>query len=201
MTTPQFEKVNLSWRLQQLQQNLGEWWELQWQRRFGHLPDIKSPRIEDPEFWARFIANSSIFVLFALLFWLGWRSRRWWLAYLKQWQGIALPVVTQKKTFSVADWIERSHHYHQQRDYYQACRCLYLAMLQQLHEKGLIPHSPSRTDEEYRLLILELPQPDPYETLLITHQQLCFGQRQASASLYARCHQACQEIIPREKNQ
>ena len=48
--------------------------------------------------------------------------------------------------------------------------------------------------------ILELPQPDPYETLLITHQQLCFGQREASASLYARCHQACQEIIPKPQN-
>jgi hypothetical protein len=27
-------------------------------------------------------------------------------------------------------------------------------MLQHLHENGLIPHSPSRTDEEYCLLIL-----------------------------------------------
>ncbi|UXE59798.1 MAG: DUF4129 domain-containing protein [Woronichinia naegeliana WA131] len=200
MTTPQFEKVNLAWRLQQLQQNLGEWWELQWRRWFGSLPDIKAPRIEDPEFWVRFVANSLIFCLFALLFWSIWRSRRWWLSHLKSWRGLSLPVLSKTESFSVSDWIERSHSYHQKGDYYQACRCLYLAMLQHLHEKGLIPHSPSRTDEEYRLLILELPQPDPYETLLITHQQLCFGQREASASLYARCHQACQEIIPQPKN-
>ena len=43
MTTPQFEKVNLAWRLQQLQQNLGEWWELQWRRWFGSLPDVQAP--------------------------------------------------------------------------------------------------------------------------------------------------------------
>jgi hypothetical protein len=68
MTTPQFEKVNLAWRLQQLQQNLGEWWELQWRRWFGSLPDVQAPSIEDPEFWARLVANSLIFCLFALLF-------------------------------------------------------------------------------------------------------------------------------------
>jgi hypothetical protein len=63
MTTPQFEKVNLAWRLQQLQQNLGEWWELQWRRWFGSLPDVQAPSIEDPEFWARLVANSLIFCL------------------------------------------------------------------------------------------------------------------------------------------
>ena len=44
MKTDNFEKENLGWRLQQLQQRLGEWWELQWSKFF------KPPNLDLPDY-------------------------------------------------------------------------------------------------------------------------------------------------------
>lgn len=188
-----FEKQNLGWWLQQLQQRLGEWWELQQQKLFKTaLPAL--PNIKPPTNWDIWLNNSLIFIFSALLFWLIWRFRYVFIDALAKLQDLQLPSQPKPTMYSVADWVQRSRRYYDSGDYYQACRCLYFAMLQQLHETGLIPHQTSRTDEEYRLLILELPQPDPYERLLIIHQELCFGKRQASAQLVVDCQAAFKQI-------
>jgi hypothetical protein len=70
-----------------------------------------------------------------------------------------------------------------------------MAMLQRLNDTGIVQHEPSRTDGEYlQLLIQQLPQPRPYQTLLMTHQQLCFSNVEASPSLFEQCQQAYREI-------
>ncbi|MGL5033379.1 MAG: DUF4129 domain-containing protein [Microcystaceae cyanobacterium] len=189
MNKTTFEKSNLEWQLQQLQQNFSEWWELQWSKWFGFVPRLDVPRIEDPDFWLHLIANLLILFALGLIAWLIWKTRRRWLGYFSQMKGIHLPVLNTTETFSVEYWTKRSRYFQQKGDYYQACRCLYLAMLQQLHESELILHSSSRTDEEYRLLILELPERDRYEDLLMIHQQLCFGGQPATDNLYHHCQQ------------
>ncbi|MEB3309940.1 MAG: DUF4129 domain-containing protein [Snowella sp.] len=188
-----FEKENLGWWLQQLQQRFGEWWELQQSKllktALPALPDIKPPTN-----WDIWLNNSLIFIFSGLIFWLLWRFRHVFLDSWSKLQNLQLPSEAKPMAYSVADWVQRSRRYYDSGDYYQACRCLYFAMLQQLHENGLIPHQTSRTDEEYRLLILELPEPDPYERLLMIHQELCFGKRQASAQLVVDCQAAFKQI-------
>jgi hypothetical protein len=40
-----------------------------------------------------------------------------------------------------------------------------------------------------------LPSPEPYEILLDVHQQLCFGNREASPALLAECERAYEKIM------
>lgn len=195
MTNNDFEKENLGWWLQQLQQRLGEWWELQ-QIKFFKLPNLDLPDYQPPTGWDLWLKNSLIVFCFAFLFWLIWRFRKSFIRYFSQLKTIKHQQEIRSPIYSVADWLGRSREYQISGDYYQACCCLYFAMLQQLHETGWITHQSSRTDEEYRLLILEFPQPDSYELLLIIHQELCFGKREASAQLVSVCQQALQKILP-----
>jgi len=78
--------------------------------------------------------------------------------------------------------------------YRQACRCLYMALLQRLDDAGTVVYQPSRTDGEYLQLIQQLPQPVPYETLIRIHEQLYFGNTEADASTFEQCQQAYQKI-------
>ena len=196
MANNSFEKENLGWWLQQLQQRIGEWWELQLSK-FLKIPNLNIPDYQPPKNWELWLQNSLIFICFAFLFWIIWRFRKTFIRYFYQLKTLKLEQPAKTPIYSVSYWIQRSRDYQTTGDYYQACRCLYFAMLQQLHDQGWITHQASRTDEEYRLLILELPQPDPYEILFITHQELCFGKRDATAQLVADCQQAFQQILPR----
>jgi hypothetical protein len=67
-------------------------------------------------------------------------------------------------------------------------------MLQRLNDTGIVKDQPSRTDGEYLQLVQQLPQPQPYQTLLITHQELSFSNAEASPSLFDECQQAYREI-------
>jgi hypothetical protein len=192
MKTDSFEKENLDWWLQQLQQRIGEWWELQ----LSKLSNLNIPDYQPPTNWDIWLKNSLIFFCFAFIFWIIWRFHRRFLRYFYQLKNLNLQPKPETPIYSVSYWVARSQDYQTSGDYYQACRCLYFAMLQQLHETAWIPHQPSRTDEEYRLLILEFPQPDPYERLFIIHQELCFGKRDASAQLLAVCQKTFQKILP-----
>jgi len=69
-----------------------------------------------------------------------------------------------------------------------------MAVLQRLNDAGTAVHQPSRTDGEYLELIQQLPQPVPYETVITIHEQLYFGNTEASASTFEQCQQAYQQI-------
>jgi hypothetical protein len=195
MAAGSFEKTSIGWQLQQLQQRLGEWWELQLSKLNPQLPDVSLPPWEDFSRLGQILQGIALVLLIVLILWLLWRIGQRLSLYLYQRQSRSAHQLPQPKQLSVTDWMARSQTYQQQGNYYQACRCLYFAMLQQLHERGIAPHQASRTDREYLLLILQLPQPEPYEALLTIHQQLCFGYRQASPSLLRECQQAYQRIL------
>jgi hypothetical protein len=199
MTTSSFEKDSLDWKLQQIQQQLGEWWELQLKKfNFG----FSNPSIPSWEGWNwlwESLEKVLLILLSLLIIWVIWRIVQRLFPYFRTLRtqlnqsGDIIGNLVEKES-SVIEWLKRSRKFQQQGDYYRACRCLYLAMLQQLHDTGIAPHQGSRTDEEYRLLILQLPQPDSYETLFKIHQQLCFGSQEASVNIFVRCQQACREI-------
>ena len=84
---------------------------------------------------------------------------------------------------------------YRQGNYSEACRCLYIATLQQLHEKKILRHKSSRTDGEYlQLLQLSVTPIQPYETLITTHEQLCFNNTEVQEENYQQCQQAYREI-------
>ena len=199
MSKGSFEKDSLGWQLGQLQQRFGEWWELQFSR---FAPD--SSKASLPSWWdspiLQMLAQAVFWMIVALLVtwvgWLIWRLLRPYIYSLTQSfnQPTNKAAQTPAKELSVAGWLQRSQKFQQQGNYREACQCLYMAMLQRLNDSGIAPHELSRTDGEYLRLVQQLPQPRPYRTLLMTHQQLCFSNTEASSSDFEQCQQAYREI-------
>ncbi|WP_026732774.1 DUF4129 domain-containing protein [Fischerella sp. PCC 9605] len=200
MTTDSFEKTSWGWQISLFQQQVGEWFEYQLSRFDATLPELPSGWSIDPWFIS----------LLKFLFWLGlglflawlvWQLWREFSPYLYSWlaRGSNLnnsDAKVQDNELSVANLLARSQEFYRQENYREACRCLYLAMLQHLHEKAILPHKKSRTDGEYlQLLGLSRPQIQPYETLITTHERLCFGSTEILPENYEQCQQAYQEIV------
>lgn len=195
MSESSFEKTNFGWQLRQWQQQVQEWWELQ---TAPNIPNIKLPSwLDSPLWWP--IAQAIFWLIVALLaVWASWQIWQLLRFYLHNFKKRNQPTDESAqqtiKNVSVAEWLLRSQKLQQQGKYRQACRCLYMALLQRLNDAGIAVHQPSRTDGEYLQLIQQLPQPAPYETLITIHEQLYFGNVEASASTFEECQQAYQKI-------
>lgn len=195
MSTSSFEKDSFGWQLQQLQQRLEEWWELQTNELGKKIPNV--PLFDSEILWKIIeIVFWTIIGLFAIwILWQVWLQLRQYLYNLgSQNSQSAQRKRRLSKELSVADWLARSQKFQQQGNYREACICLYQAMLQQLSDREIIPHQPSRTDGEYLQLIQQLPQSRPYIFLLMTHQILCFSSIEATPSILKECQQAYREI-------
>ncbi|HEY9626265.1 MAG TPA: DUF4129 domain-containing protein [Coleofasciculaceae cyanobacterium] len=194
-----FEKTSFDWQLRQLQQQFGEWL----QRLFlndSNLPSEKwqlPPWLLEGLFW---------FIVIGLVSFLGWQLYRWLSPYLAVvWRSRQPSLAVSASTpeiLPVAAWLQRSRQAQQQSNYREACRALYMAMLQRLNDQNLITQQPSRTDGEYATLLhtlSTLDQPQPYHLLLRTHERLCFSEADITAETYDRCWQAYREIDPTER--
>ena len=199
MPTGSFEKTSFGWQLSQLQQRVGEWWELQTSRFAPNLPDVSVPSWLDSPLM-RTIAKAAFWVILALLLsWAALQIMRLLSPYFYTLTNqLSQPADRTTKTsdseLSLAGWLQRSQKFQQQGNYREACLCLYMAMLQRLNDTGLVPHQSSRTDGEYLQLVQQLPKPTPYQTLLVTHQELCFSNTEASRSVFDECQEAYREI-------
>ena len=201
MPAGSFEKTSLGWQFHQLQQRVGEWFELKFSQAIDNSPKLPDwglpPWLEKALFW---LAQVGAWLILALF--LAWVSlqlyqllRPYWASLQFQTgQSTAKPTQPQSNELTVAAWLRRSQHYQQQGNYGEACRALYMAMLQRLNDANLAPHELSRTDGEYRQLIQSFPQPQPYQILIATHEQLCFGSAKISSEMFERCQQAYREI-------
>lgn len=203
MSENSFQKDSLGWKLRQIQQKISEWWELKTSQTVDNLPDVDLPSWWDnPGFLT--IAKAVAWLLFAcLLSWVAIKIIRMLNPYF---YGIPDIINSTKKIrdkqepeLSVTVWLNQSQNFQQTGNYREACRCLYMAMLQELNDREIIPNQPSRTDGEYLELIQQLSQPQPYQKLFMTHQQLLFGDAEVSASVFEECQQAYQQI-KHEKN-
>ena len=99
-----------------------------------------------------------------------------------------------EKIYSVAELLENSQQFQRDRDYTQASRWLYLAMLQQLNDADLIPHQFSRTDREYLKLLDTAPTVEIGKVLVSMHEQLYFGDLPITSEGFDRCQQAYRKI-------
>lgn len=200
MAAEPYQQDSWGWQLRQLQQRLGEWWEKLTTRTAENL-DIPAPTWLDHPLWAAIAKAIFWIVTIGLVVWLGWVLWKLCNPYIYRWrQGRDRfshpPQQSSPAEMAAAQWLAKSRQFQRQGDYRQACLCLYRAMLQQLHDRGIAPHNPSRTDGEYLQIIQQLPQPQPYQALLVAHQQLCFSDRPASESLWKNCQQAYRALRP-----
>lgn len=192
MSSGTFEKTSIGWQLHLFEQRLKEWLELKLTR--ANPPNPNLPNWSLPEIWLR-AAFWLIVVLF--LVWLGWQLYQW-LDGVRRQPRRSRPVSSRAEKsvdqLTVAGWWQRAENLQRQGNYYEACRALYLGMLQRLNDRKLVPHQASRTDGEYRQVVQNLAESQPYQFLLQTHEQLCFGDSESSPELFERCQQAYREI-------
>ena len=199
MSVGNFEKNSLSWQLRQLQQQVGEWWEFQTDK-------INISPADDS-----FLSGLNIELILTILKILGWlllviifcllalqlvRLLSPYFYYLNNLSESTANTLTHKplKNLSLSQWLEKAKKSQNEGNYREACRCLYMAALQRLNDNGTIPHQQSRTDGEYLQLIRDLSQPQPYQKIFQTHEQLLFGNLDASQSVFEECQQAYQQI-------
>lgn len=186
-----FQRNSLDWQAQQVTQRFGEWFErLLAGANLGGEESVAQP----PEwllktvFWA---------IVIGAIGWASWQLykllRPYWLDYWRVTQArslVNLPLTWQ----TVPEWLRQARTAQQQGNYREACRALYMAMLQLLNDRGIIPQEVSRTDGEYLTLVQSLNLPPPYRVLIRTHERICFDRVAISSEVYKRCWQAYQEI-------
>ena len=193
MAADSFAKNSLGWAAQQLQRRFSEWVEFQ---LFNEPPDIPLGSFPSLPGW---VAKFALLLMVALAAgWLCWLAAQIFLPELRGWlsqrQIFAQSLAKPQKTPGAAVWLRRSREWQRQGNYNEACRALYMAMLEHLDETQQVPHKLSRTDGEYRECIRHLPQPRSYQFLITVHEELCFGNGAISAELFQRCQQAYQQI-------
>ncbi len=197
--TSNYEKSNWGWVLSQWQQQLGEWIQYQLQRFDRDLPNW-SPNWSFSKQFVDFLGVLYWVILGLFVAWVIWRLWREFSPYIYAWladEGVSSGKKQQQSIsdLSVETLLSRSQSLYRQRNYSEACRYLYLATLQKLHERKILRHKSSRTDGEYlQLLKLSVTPMQPYETLITTHEQLCFNNAEIQAENYQQCQQAYEEI-------
>ncbi len=185
------EKTSWRWQLEQLQQQLGEWIEVKLRSDDRDLQlDIF------PSWLGSLLVRLTWLVLAGLLIWFVYRViypywRRWLTENRQQSLGLDL---APTKLYTVAELLAKSQQFQRDRDYTQASRWLYLAMLQRLNDVNLIPHQFSRTDREYLQLLSTVPIVDIGAILVSIHEQLHFGNESISIEDFDRCQRAYQQI-------
>jgi Domain of unknown function (DUF4129) len=182
--------TDIGWQWRQTQQRLSEWLELQLNQpikpgapppRSGWSLQWLAPYIT----WVLGIALLSLLAFIIVRGVVGWWQRRADRAFTGQ------PlVVDDGPVVSSQEWLTRSRDLQRQGDFTQAARSLYFAMLQNLHDRQLVPEKRSRTDQEYVAITQNMAQAGAFATLLQTHEQIEFGGNQLSAQDYERCQQA-----------
>jgi hypothetical protein len=190
------ETTNLGWQVQQFQQRATEWIEF-------NLESVSQKVIDSglklPE-WLYDLLVWIAWIIFSLtIAWIGLLIFRLIRGYIlsfsrqgKNWGIIPNPLAVP--IYSVDQWLKKARTFQLAGNYTEACRCLYMGMLQLLSDRQIIPQQYSRTDGEYRNLLSNLPQSQAYQVLLNTHEQLCFSDRQISSENFHTCQTAYSEI-------
>ncbi|WP_190511164.1 DUF4129 domain-containing protein [Oscillatoria sp. FACHB-1407] len=190
MSAGSFDKNSISWQFQQMGRWVQEWFELQ----FSNTPDLPTGAAPnwplETIFWI---------VTIAIVAWLSWYLVLFMQALLQN-LNASQPWVESQRTkpkdnLPVSGWLRQAQAFQRQGNYAQACRALYMAMLQRLDDTKQVPQQASRTDGEYLQAVQTLSQPTPYQVLISTHEQVCFDDNTAiSSATFERCQQAYREI-------
>lgn len=193
MASGTYANTSLDWQLQLFQQQLGEWLE-RW------LMQVIAPTAQPLSLPEDLLRTLFWFLVMGAAGWAGWQLytllRPYWNAYRRA-RSIAAP--QRNQTLGDAErspevWLQQARAAQRQGNYRDACRALYMALLQHLGDRELIRQDSSRTDGEYLYLVHHLVGFQAYEQLIRTHERLCFSEAAISAEEFDRCWQAYQEI-------
>ncbi|MBW4419499.1 MAG: DUF4129 domain-containing protein [Myxacorys californica WJT36-NPBG1] len=195
MAAGTFQKDSLDWQFQQFWWRLGEWIEL-------HFPKFDAPTVPNAPQWnfpMWWFQGTFWAIVAALVLWLGWQLYQWLNPYFdpnrpRLSKRLDRKVESNDRDRTIAFWMHEVQRFQQQGNYREACRALYMATLQRLNDTKLAPHQASRTDHEYWNLVQLLPRSHAYQTLLRTHEQLCFGNATISAEIFNQCQQAYSDL-------
>lgn len=187
------QRTSVPWELRQAGKNLSEWIQLrlaQQEPADAPLPNFAFPAWLGPLLFWSAVAGGVI--------WLAWLIVQVIDRYVKNRQprpaSGAVEFLTPPEEHTVAAWLRRAKQFEQAGNWQAACRALYLAALQLLHDREWIPHQPSRTDGEYLQAIRTLRKPRPLQMLIRTHERSLFGGEALAADNVQRCRQAYEEI-------
>jgi hypothetical protein len=193
-----FQKTSWQWQLEQIQQRLGEW--IMAKLRFG------SPKQVLPEWLIAAISYFLWFLLFAGLAWIVYLAVNRYgkqIGFSRRRPGE--PQQQPVKQYTLAELLNKAQEFQSQKNYGEACRYLYLAMLQKLNDANLVPHETSRTDREYANILTHLPGMSPVtnpgKILLQTHEQFQFADRTITAAGFESCQQAYTQIASQLEQQ
>jgi hypothetical protein len=189
-----YQKDGLDWQLLQLQQRIGEWFE-------GLFPQ-DTPEMQSPNWWVppEWLFRAAFWlVAITTGLWVLWQLYRLLRPHLNTIlfanQSMQVVASSPERMVPGAEWLQRSRQFAQQGNYAEACRCLFLAMVQQLDETGQLPNDKSRTDGEYLRAVQTFAQVPCYRELIRTHERLKFGDQPVSQEVYQRCDRAYGEIV------
>ncbi|AFY72800.1 hypothetical protein Syn7502_00652 [Synechococcus sp. PCC 7502] len=197
MASKDFETSSLGWQVQQLQQRVQEWIEFNLAIALKKAVDIG---IGFPDWLYDVLVWVAWIILSLAVAWLGLilfrLIRNYWLTSSHQilnW-GMVNPQPQIIPIYSVDQWLKQARKYQLEGNYAEACRALYMGMLQLLSDRQIIPQQYSLTDGEYRNLVANLASSDHYQVLLSTHEQLCFSDRPISSEVFNHCQSAYERI-------
>ena len=194
-----FQKTSWPWQLEQIQQRIGEW--IMTKLRFG---GSKPPLMPG---WL--ITAIGYFLWFLLFTGLAWITYLLVSRYGKKFgfnrRRSGEPTQQPVKQYTLAELLSQAQQFQNQKNYGEACRYLYLAMLQKLNDANLVPHQTSRTDREYAKILTHLPGMAPVsnsgKVLLQTHEQLQFADRPITAAGFDSCQQAYTQLASQLEQQ
>lgn len=198
MAVDTYQRTSFGWQIQQNARQLGEWVELQFSKLFRQTEQWDIPELPLVPLWVtQALFWLGIVLVGLLLFWLiyelvnHYRDRIPWTRL----KGRTIPRSKPVPTPSMNEWLRRAQELERQGQYAEACRALYFAALQALHDAKLIPQQDSRTDGEYLQRVADLKQSRPYQLLIRTHERSQFGDAPISLEILHRCQTAYREIL------
>lgn len=194
------ESTSLGWQFQLFQQQVSEWFEHNFMNATKKVVDsgVSFPEWLYPlMLWIAWIIFGLTVIWLMLLlyrliqsYYLGFQSRHS-MNRSRLGESEAMPI------YSVDEWLKKARKFQLEGNYAEACRALYMGMLQSLSDRQIIPQQYSRTDGEYRHLVLKLSP--AYQVLLNTHEQLCFSDRPISSEIFHTCQEAYSEIADTDR--
>ncbi len=192
-----FEKDSISWQIQLIQQQTGEWVELTFSPTINKT--LNSIGLPPDAFWDNLL--NIFWVIFTIVcVLLGLKFYRWILPYFERLLGIQLTKKIPQsqenleRNLTVIQWLNQGKKLQNQGDYAGACRALYMAMLQRLYDAEILPDDKSKTDQEYITLIRQNSRFRFSEFLFITHEQICFTNVNITSEIFEQCQNIYQQI-------
>jgi hypothetical protein len=192
MASDRFEKNSIGWQLQQVKQSVGEAIE-QFLSNLRLNPNPSKPQ-SPPNidwnwlaYWRYFLMTVVILILVVWLVWWLWPIVRGAMARQRE---ESMEPGTVVPTRSASLLLQDARDYSGRGNYREACRALYLATLQQLNDRKILPHQLSRTDGEYARMVEPLNTAKAHQAILNIHEQITFRPGSVDAATFEACEQA-----------